>query len=931
MAWYLGPNVSPGQAYVPDQVAQQLVKESGLRKMDTIPKRVIVRYLESMGLSAGLAPDVAMVLRNNYGITPTFDESVQFTSASLLEELGESFAMPFRDEGPKVLTEAQLVESLAGQMFGEASSTSASVCALFEGIGVSQLVEMNEFCDLVGPDGLEYIEDMAQCGPEGFAEEVIGVFVNDVTGVDSFVTEDVGVWADGLWEVSQGKKRAEQRKAARSRTQSRAEKRKAVRTGPVPSKAGAGRGKVATSDPKITGPANASSSERAKLLKDISKKDPFQSAKGQASPRETGKQAAERPAPLRKSELSKEIARKDPFQTDKRMTARQAGAEARKARKGWSDTGPGPETRPAKERLAAKAAELKRQKEAPEREAKAKAASEKNRAAQKEKFAQQKSDKAQSRDYAAAEKKLRKAKGKQAAASIAGKEDPLAKKQFAQDTDSRGRKVRGAKPYPKPSEADPRDSLSDKEIQSRTKKSRSISKNIEKTQQAAAKQREKDAATADKASRPSLLKRAGEKISSIFKKKEAPAPDRPLSSVSAAEKRIKQPVGQTTTGSATPGGPAGQTTTGSATPSSPGSQPSASDSSGGSDSSSTSSPRQRSNTSVRNPSGQNYTKRDLTGQSLATKLGYYASRGVGRFRKGYQAGKPSNDSPSPPQPAPSAQGSSSAPGARRRPNVSTPSTESVFMRHASLIEELTEAVHGSESIPEQEAWIPEPSDVVASFESTTIIDQAILEAISTLGWDAVCEAARFIAISPEYASELFQAHQQGVRSFRDTWHQLESDDRLPREMKMSHFIRLAERVGDPAIMPGFVYWSARTLSEAGDVVAQVVSESYPELGKTIYAPAGDPREGPNFAKEYMSPYPPSTDAPSRGMELMTPRLFQDVDKRNAERKASLGVVNTVISNMQASAASSGSYPEGMFLNTYRDMHRERVRYSSDAD
>jgi len=254
------------------------------------------------------------------------------------------------------------------------------------------------------------------------------------------------------------------------------------------------------------------------------------------------------------------------------------------------------------------------------------------------------------------------------------------------------------------------------------------------------------------------------------------------------------------------------------------------------------------------------------------------------------------------------------------------------MRHAGLIEELEIAVCGelNESV-EEELSIPEPRDVVAAFESTSLIDQVIFEAIASLDWDSICEAARFIALSPEYATTLFQAHQQGVRDFRDTWHHLEGQGNLPEGMKISHFVRLVERVGDEGILPGFIYWAARTLSEAGDVVAAVVQESYPELGKTIYAPAGDPKEGPDFAKEYMSPYPAGTDAPVKGHEVMTPRIFQDVERREADRKNMFGTVSAIMNNMQASADSANAYPEGMFLNVYRDMHREKIRYSSDAD
>jgi hypothetical protein len=74
MQLYLGPGTSQGEPYIPDEMAIALAGEKKLKKGDTISKRDIVSYLEKRGVGALLAPDVAIVLRNMFGVTPTFDE-----------------------------------------------------------------------------------------------------------------------------------------------------------------------------------------------------------------------------------------------------------------------------------------------------------------------------------------------------------------------------------------------------------------------------------------------------------------------------------------------------------------------------------------------------------------------------------------------------------------------------------------------------------------------------------------------------------------------------------------------------------------------------------------------------------------------------------------------------------------------------------------
>jgi hypothetical protein len=172
--------VSPGQSYLPDEVAKQFIKESGLRKMDTVPKRVIVNYLETMGLSGGLATDVARVLRDVYGVTPTFDEETLYgRSGALIEELtqavSESFPMPFIDDSePRELTEVDVIGSFLQREIVESTNEDYdTVLAHLAMLPPSQFMECVEFYEAVGPEVFSYFENLIANGHDDIAEHVL--------------------------------------------------------------------------------------------------------------------------------------------------------------------------------------------------------------------------------------------------------------------------------------------------------------------------------------------------------------------------------------------------------------------------------------------------------------------------------------------------------------------------------------------------------------------------------------------------------------------------------------------------------------------------------------------------------------------------------------------------------------------------------------
>lgn len=87
MQVFLGPGVSRGEDWLPDQIAKAIVNEKGLRKGQTVSKDEILDFMAKNNLGPMMVTDVAMVLRDVFGITPTFNEGKTMSKNSLINEL----------------------------------------------------------------------------------------------------------------------------------------------------------------------------------------------------------------------------------------------------------------------------------------------------------------------------------------------------------------------------------------------------------------------------------------------------------------------------------------------------------------------------------------------------------------------------------------------------------------------------------------------------------------------------------------------------------------------------------------------------------------------------------------------------------------------------------------------------------------------------
>lgn len=711
-ALFLGnPNVSqfnpsgqssPGQGYVPDEVAKMIVKESGLRKSDTIPKRVIVGYLESMGLSAGLATDVAMVLRNMYGITPTFDEGTLYArSGALIEELtsivNESYPAPFRIDEPEVLNETDEIAMYIAREYLESRDIEYDVVLEhFAAIGPHDFLDIVEFYEWVGPQAFAYLSDLAVNGPEGLAEAVL----EGICFPESSLSEDVRYHIDEM-KIPDVKMEPKAKRDARTKKREAAMKRQ--RGMPVSAR-----------------------SQMKKMAKDRSR--------GQAE---------------------------DPL-AQRRAGSKRTGVSAMKA------MGKG------------------------ERSARGEAL----------------------RDRAA-QRKATKQKASDASAAISMKK--------AADT--------GAAEYQK--------KMADKK--------------------------------ASKDAKRAAMKVKGQKALGLAKK------------VGGAVLKVGKSVvgGVAKTGVRAVAGVAGAT--GGVAKSAVAGATGGGAKSGGAE------PKKK--------------------EGIVTKV----AKGIGRFarsvKQGYMDANPGIKS--------QAKRKGSADGSTVRPPVGESAA-----RSGGLLFEMRNMLDGAETTP----GIPEPANVLAKFEASDLVGQAVIESLAQLDWDEVAQIASISMLSANESSELISSFQEGQNNFFHVWRKVQADGRIPSALKKESFALLAALSLDEGVVSALVGYSFRALQSAGPDVSMCIEDAYPDLGKTVYGPAGDPRSGPEMAKSYMSPHPAGTDSPQKD-KAMTTRMFSDPDASGRERRSRLADVTKALQMMKHAADSVGVNPEGMFLNTYRDMHREKVRYS----
>lgn len=174
MEVFLGPGVFRGGEWLPDKLAAALVKEKQLEKNQTISKREIVDFLAKHNVSEVRATDVAIVLRNMYGLTPTFDEGREMSTALLSEVRAILDGDPDRvlkesaDPAPTVITEEQWQEAFeqatTGAFCEAQDETDELVIAALSRMPLDDVIAIAQLEDLLTPEEIQGLDECYEAG-----------------------------------------------------------------------------------------------------------------------------------------------------------------------------------------------------------------------------------------------------------------------------------------------------------------------------------------------------------------------------------------------------------------------------------------------------------------------------------------------------------------------------------------------------------------------------------------------------------------------------------------------------------------------------------------------------------------------------------------------------------------------------------------------
>lgn len=209
------------------------------------------------------------------------------------------------------------------------------------------------------------------------------------------------------------------------------------------------------------------------------------------------------------------------------------------------------------------------------------------------------------------------------------------------------------------------------------------------------------------------------------------------------------------------------------------------------------------------------------------------------------------------------------------------------------------------------------------------IEYGVIEALTYFDWDQIAEMAT-IALLPVEIVEQFidSAAEAGTRGFRDMWNQLDESVDVPDGLSRSGFVQLCQLSEDPGTIKTIAEWAATVLLESGKKTKKRVSKK--SAVREVLA-VGDKvekvKKARAAAKAYLTPHEDSTDKPNSKKEVEPAPHFVDPSDKEKSNASNLKKVEKIIKKMTATAKKIGKKPEEAFPNLWRDIQREKVRYS----
>ena len=259
--------------------------------------------------------------------------------------------------------------------------------------------------------------------------------------------------------------------------------------------------------------------------------------------------------------------------------------------------------------------------------------------------------------------------------------------------------------------------------------------------------------------------------------------------------------------------------------------------------------------------------------------------------------------------------------------------------NGALLEELKGIMGVTKGIAHAEANYPTPGEVCSGIDSKSldIVSGAVLVQLAEMSWDEIAPIASLAVISEDNLAILCQAHAHGTSAFREGWRDMGRAGYLPEGLDRGLFMSAVRNAPDPMVMTKTVRLACMALAEAGGGVRAAVAKAFPMIHSIFTGDGGvqdgdcqgeNPKArayketGKKITKDFMTPRRSGSD----DVAMNAPHFANTKDQK-AYRKTALSKIDNIIDQMGKAAAATGKHPEEMFGMKWRDIHREKTRYS----
>ncbi len=259
--------------------------------------------------------------------------------------------------------------------------------------------------------------------------------------------------------------------------------------------------------------------------------------------------------------------------------------------------------------------------------------------------------------------------------------------------------------------------------------------------------------------------------------------------------------------------------------------------------------------------------------------------------------------------------------------------------NGALLEELKGIMGETKGIARAQASYPTPSDIVDELwdPSLDVVSLAVLLQFAEMSWEEVARFASLSLISEGDLSALCHAYAQGTSAFRGEWREISHKQHLPEDVRRGTFLSAVRYAPDAMVMTRTVRFAKEMLSEAGGGVRAIVASAFPVMHNVFTGDGGVEdgeaqgnsakaraytSKGKQITKEYLTPEMAGT-----GEKVMPAPHFANTKDQKDARAAILSKIDRQITQMKKASAAAGKHPEEMFGLHWRDIHREKTRYS----